>query len=175
MGWSIDWPNVIAGAIVGLFPVVAWNTASVLKILSSSRARKYRGTFNLYHWSGTTDTLRHKIVRFSPSIRNGLEARILKDEFNKLTFSGKVFQGRRGVMYAAMLGEGTTAERVFLAFHDPINPEFMFTRGIMLSVNFLAQPMAWRFVLSRSELTQQDAVTLLGDRTLLDARQPNVL
>lgn len=168
---NINWPEVIAGFLLGISPALLGTAWRGYKFLRDPARRKFVGRFWLYHWSIVqAGVIREKRleVRFS-WIRGTMRVRMPKDSVTGLTFEGEMVVAHGPVRYFALRGEGNE-ERLLVIANDPLNPEFRFTSGILAGVEMEnTRPIACRTILSKEPLAAEALHELLGGRRLLKA------
>lgn len=87
-----------------------------------------------------------------------------------MTYSGTIIEASGKVIY--ILLESDNGERNLIILHNPLDPLFMVTSGVMGSVSLNGSPMAWKAILCRQKVDTETAISLLGKRQLLSAK-PN--
>ncbi len=163
---SFDIPNLIAGFLISLVPGLIVASKRLFESVTSPAFKKYRGTFWLYHWSGTKEVLREVELIFSISMRGITVCEIPFDKATSLRYKGELSRSVGSIMYIEFHGVGHR-EPLFLTFFDALHPEFILTSGLISSINLNNQPTAWKAILSRSRLPESEAIKALGPKQLL--------
>jgi hypothetical protein len=97
--------------------------------------------------------------------RRSLRAVMLRDPYTLLEHSGSVHRGE-GSLYLVLRG-GRRHETLLLVLHDPRHPNFVVTSGVIAGTNLAGNPVAGPVLMSRRELHEEDAKTLLPSKPFI--------
>jgi hypothetical protein len=169
-GASLDFHdvlNLIAGFLLGLLPIIIPALHRYIKILRTGVRTKYSGSFLLYHWGGlVTTAIRAKKLNISLSWSGKLKAHMPIDSVTNLSFDGELLISSSGIMYLNMIGIGHP-EHIMIVLNAPLHSKFMITTGVFAALDMQGTPTAFKAILSRTALTDEQAVAALGYRQVI--------
>lgn len=164
---SLDLTNVLAGFLLGLFPIIIPPTYRAARTVKSGAFRKFRGTFYLYHWSGkNTGVIRRKVIQFGMGPTGRILAKMIKHPATGLAYRGHLSTSKSGPCYINFQGDGNE-ERVMLVFSNPVKATFTTTSGVFCSVTLDGTPAAWKAILSRKKMKKQEVREFLGEQFVM--------
>ena len=171
----IDWPNVIAGFLLGLTPLVVTYGLRAIIWSRNPLRKKYRGKFWVYHWSLVdVNAIREKelTIKFS-WVRAKPVVTMPPDPTTRLGYRGTILKGQGSVIYLLLTGAGHK-ENILFVFNDPLYPIFEITTGVFASVDIKTKPVSSRAILANKHISSEDAKNLLKGRNVLRA-EPTLL
>jgi hypothetical protein len=165
---SINWPEVLAGFILGLTPVLSRLITNIYLYARTPGKKKYRGEFWIYYHSLVErDLIRERRAVFKNSLwRRKITAKLPSDAVTGLQYRGEFLRVSGPVCYLLLSGRGHQ-EWLMLVFRNPLSPTFEVTKGVIACVTIENTPVAGKMILSRSQLTEADAKSKMGARTIV--------
>lgn len=169
---DINWPEVLAGFVIGLLPLVARQAYILLHYSRLPSRRKFLGHFWVYHRSTIGDGKiygRQIDVRYSLTT-NRLTFRAVSDpttdtERGQLTYSGRI-STRQGMVRYFSLRDVASHERISWYIIDPFFDPFDITSGLYLALDLRGLPAAGPLILSRTELGSEEVERRLENHVL---------
>lgn len=155
---SINWPEVIAGFLLGLLPLTARQIYIVFKYIRRPSRRKFLGSFWRYHRSPNgSGKIYETRYHFKYSIfTNRIIAKSNDDpsvglKQGYLRYFGQV-SAREGMVRYFELKNPASHERMYWYLIDPLFDPFGKTPGLYISLNAAGLPAAGPMLLSRRRL-----------------------
>ncbi len=167
---SLDWQNVIAGAILGvILALCASGLVTVIKIRKrffQDHYKGYYGEYYTYNWAVKGgNQISEKELTISRNWRGFPKAEIRINEDVVLTYRGIMRSNGRS-LYIDLIGEGH-AEELKLVYHEPLERKINLLIGIFAAITLDFDPFSGKLVISKNKLTSDEAKKLLGGRNLL--------
>lgn len=164
----IDWPNAIAGAFLGMSPVLVMYSLKALMWIKSPIRNKYKGNFYIYHWSFLElQTIRQRrLMIHSKWWRPGPKVSMSVDPKTKLSYNGKFSRGESSTVYLNLEGQNHRSSSL-IVLNDPFDPRFRVTTGVLSGADALGKPVATRIVLSREILDAGQVRDILKSRQII--------
>ncbi|MGC4749102.1 hypothetical protein ACLQ28_26090 [Micromonospora sp. DT201] len=160
---AVNWPEVLAGFLIGLAPLVARQGYIFIKYTRMPGRRKYLGLWWSYKssTSGTGRIVERRMrVSYSPLIdRLSIREYDPTDKdfvSTRLTYSGHVSE-RKGMVRYFSLMDPASHERmewfIFDPFFDPIDE----TAGLYIALDLRGIPAAGAILISRERVSLEEA------------------
>lgn len=161
---NVNWVEIVLGFLLGLTPIIFTTLKNAIKILFEKS--KLIGTYHFYHLSGTqTGVVRKKMLIVSKSFKGYLKVEIPKSEHTGLFFKGRVLDSQLAIKYIHVVGDNHP-ERLFLIINVPIHRNFTTLTGVFVAMNIHNIPLCGKILLSKQELTDDQAKQIIGTKNL---------
>lgn len=157
---SINWPEVVAGFLIGLVPLVASRLYLYLHYVRSPGRRRYLGDWHGY-WRSTTGRgfVGHEKLNIKYSLlRNRLIVTVATPSMlgqTELEYEGSISERRGMVRYFHLRNRVADFDESWIMidpFFDPIDV----TEGVQVTVDIRGLPVATAQLLSRRELSESE-------------------
>lgn len=162
----IDWPNLLAGFILGFVPAMLGRASVLYKTLRDPARNKFIGHFWRYHRTtrGTGEIIEGAVDVKRSIITGRLSVRLAqvsnKEVTRRLRYTGSL-SARAGMVRYMLLKDSGSHERSFSIFIDPFHDPFGLTVGVETCLDLRGLPVAVPIVFSQQQLTLDEAGKLL--------------
>lgn len=169
---SVNWPDVVAGFLIGLVPLLARQLYIVLKYIRQPVRNKYLGRFWQYHRSTmATGTIRARQIDIRYSlftdrlVVKSVEVPGDDTAEHRLKYSGRISR-RQGMIRYFSLQDPESHERLSWFVIDPFYDPFNRTVGIYLALDLRGLPAAGPMMLSRERVPIDQVKECLKDEVI---------